>query len=66
MLIIHGTTDTTVAYSYATAINNAAISVGVPVTFFSFNGGHTPALGTVIGGISIQQRVIDFLDLNLR
>jgi uncharacterized repeat protein (TIGR02543 family) len=66
MLIIHGTTDTTVAYSYATAINNAATSVGVPVTFFSFNGGHTPALGTVIGGISIQQRVIDFLDLNLR
>ena len=66
MLIIHGTTDTTVAYSYATAINNAATSVGVPVTFFSFNGGHTPSLGTVIGGISIQQRVIDFLDLNLR
>ena len=66
MIIIHGTTDTTVPYSYATAINSAATSVGVPVTFFSFNGGHTPALPTVIGGISIQQRVIDFLDQNLR
>jgi len=66
MIIIHGTTDATVPYSYATAINNAATSAGVPVTFFSFNGGHTPALSTIIGGISIQQRVIDFLDQNLR
>jgi alpha-L-fucosidase 2 len=66
MIIIHGTTDTTVPYSYATAINDRATSVGVPVTFFSFNGGHTPALSTVIGGISIQQRVLNFLDQNLR
>ena len=66
MLIIHGTADTTVPYSYATAINDRATSVGVPVTFFSFNGGHTPALGTVIGDISIQQRVLNFLDQNLR
>jgi hypothetical protein len=36
------------------------------VTFFSFNGGHTPLLSTVIGGISIQQRVLNFLDQNLR
>ncbi len=66
MIIIHGTADATVPYSYATAINNAATNAGVPVTFFSFNGGHTPALSTVIGGISLQQRVINFLDQSLR
>jgi alpha-L-fucosidase 2 len=67
LIIIHGTADTTVPYSYATAINNAATSSGVPVTFVTATGGgHTLGMNAVISGQTVQQHVLNFLNQYLR
>jgi acetyl esterase/lipase len=67
LVIIHGTSDPTVSYSYATALNNAAVSAGVPVAFIPLPySGHTFSISTVVNGQTIQQHVLNFLDQYLR
>jgi len=67
LIIVHGTSDQTVPYSYATALNTAATNAGVPVTFVPLPySGHTFSISTVVNGLTIQQRVLNFLDQYLR
>jgi dipeptidyl aminopeptidase/acylaminoacyl peptidase len=56
-----------VPYSYATALNTAATNAGVPVAFVPLPySGHTFSISTVVNGLTIQQRVLNFLDQYLR
>lgn len=63
LMVIHGTNDTTVPFSFATELQNFANSAGLPLDFQAAeNGGHVPWLGTntATTGVTLYQRTVDY------
>jgi acetyl esterase/lipase len=62
VLIIHGTNDRIVNFSNAEAIAKRAQEVGVPYEFYPVkDGGHSLPLDTKVDGVTLYQRIFDFL-----
>ena len=63
LMVIHGTNDSTVPFSFATALQTFATTAGLPLDFQAVvNGGHVPALGTnaATTGVTLYQRTVDY------
>lgn len=63
LMVVHGTNDPTVLYSEAVAIQNWAVSAGLPLDFQPVAGaGHVPSLYdyNAIQGVTLFQRSVDF------
>ncbi|MEZ5502866.1 MAG: hypothetical protein R3E50_09465 [Halioglobus sp.] len=63
LMVVHGTSDPTVPYSEAVAIQNWAISAGLPLDFQAVTGaGHVPSLYdyNAVQGVTLFQRSVDF------
>lgn len=62
LIIVHGTLDPTVSYTYAQAIVNRAREVGLDYEAYPVEGaGHSVPLETLVNGVSLHQRIADFL-----
>ncbi len=69
LIMIHGTADGTVPFSLAEAIEAQALSVGLIHEFYPLPGvghGSPSALGTVVGGITLADRIRNFFYIHLR
>lgn len=67
VLIIHGTNDRLVNFSNAEAIAKRAEVVGVPYEFYPVEGGsHSLPLDTKVDGVTLYQRIFDFLYKHLQ
>ena len=63
LMVIHGTNDGTVPFSFATALQTFATTAGLPLDFQAVvNGGHVPGLGnnTATTGVTLYQRTVDY------
>jgi len=63
LMVVHGTNDPTVPYSEAIALQNWAISAGLPLDFQAVAGaGHVPSLynNNALQGVTLFQRSVDF------
>lgn len=67
VLIIHGVNDKIVPYSGATDIVNRTKAVGVTCELYAMAGaGHGVKLTTEVDGVSLMQRIVNFLDTQLK
>jgi len=63
LMVVHGTNDPTVPYSEAIALQNWAVSAGLPLDFQAVAGaGHVPSLynNNALQGVTLFQRSVDF------
>ncbi len=67
VLIIHGVKDNVVPYSGAEAIVKQAKAVGVASELYAIaDGGHGVPLSKVVDGVTLTQRIVNFLDTQLK
>lgn len=64
VILLHGTADPTVAFSQSEAIVARAVDVGLTYEFYPIEGGGhqvRPELGRIVDGMSLEDRIADFL-----
>lgn len=66
VFIVHGTNDTTVPFQLSNDLVARAQAVGLPYEFYPISGaGHGVPLSTVVDGISLLQRSVNFFYIHL-